>query len=72
MQETEQKSSVELFGGEPKIKVTKYLSGYYKWVTSKHGVMTHSSFTEVENFMKRHNHKYFLSPEIIEDDDYKL
>ena len=71
MKETKQKSTVELFGGEPRIKVTKLTDGYYKWSTSKHGIMTHSSLEEVNNFMKRHDHNYFLHTEPIED-DYKL
>lgn len=69
---TEQRNVI-LYNGEPRIRVTKLIAGYYQWATKKHAMCDHSLLTEVDAFMKMHGYEYFVvkqKPEDIEDDFY--
>ena len=69
---TEQRK-VTLINGEPRIRVTKMIAGYYQWATIKHAMCDHSLLEEVDKFMKRHGYEYYVveqKAEDVEDDHY--
>jgi hypothetical protein len=58
MQQTE--LQVVLYNGEPPIRVTKMIDGYYQWATKKHAMFDHSVLSEVKNFMDKYGYKWFI------------
>lgn len=62
-----QKETVTLYNGEPRIKVTKMVAGYYQWATKATGMFDHSLLEEVDNYMKRKGYEYFVVDQKIED-----
>lgn len=52
--------SIQLFNGEPIIRVTKTIVGNYEWSTIASGMMGHSLLEEVVAYMKRNNYEFYI------------
>jgi len=52
--------NVQLYNGEPEIRVTKTEKGDYEWATIASGMMSHSLLGEVEKYMELHSYKFYV------------
>lgn len=64
-----QQKQVILYNGEPRLKVTKMLDGYYQWSTKKNGMMQHTLYSVMEAQIEESGHRFFVVIEQYKEDE---
>lgn len=60
MKPEKETGQVQLYNGEPVIRVTKTEKGNYEWSTIASGMMSHSLMGEVEKYMKKYSYEFYV------------